>query len=188
MTLKERNLWDSTYLRQGRVVNFPDPDPILFEYVPPLYEKRDYRALDVACGYGQNSIWMASQGYTTDGIDISHVALRLGHQKAMEQKLRNVNFIVADLDTHELEPEIYDVVVVLRFIKRGLLPDLRASVRPGGRIIYQSYNTEYLNTKPNYDPEQLFRIGELVGYFADWNIVHNANKQSVSQIVAIKPE
>ncbi|MEO1441838.1 MAG: SAM-dependent methyltransferase, partial [Chloroflexota bacterium] len=68
MTLKERNLWDSTYLRQGRVVNFPAPDPILFEYVPPMFEARPHRALDLACGYGQNAIWLATQGYDTDAV------------------------------------------------------------------------------------------------------------------------
>ncbi|MEO1663478.1 MAG: methyltransferase domain-containing protein [Chloroflexota bacterium] len=188
MTLKERNLWDSTYLRQGRVVNFPAPDPILFEYVPPMFEARPHRALDLACGYGQNAIWLATQGYDTDAVDISHVALRLGHQKAMEQKVRNVNFVVADLDTYELEPGAYDVVVIMRFIKRGLLPDIRAAVRPGGRIIYQAFNTHHLHKQPGFDPEQLFRVGELLGYFADWRILHNTNDNGVSQLAAIKPD
>lgn len=188
VTAAERVWWDNHYRKQKGTRDYPAPDPLLFEYVPPLFKARPHRALDLACGFGQNALWMVSQGYITDAIDISRVALAVAHLRAERQHNRQVNLLPVDLDEYELEPNRYDVVVVMRFIKRGLFPDIRASVRPGGRVIYQAYNTEYLHTNPHYDPEQMFRKGELLGYFADWRVLHNTNNKGVSQLVAVKPE
>lgn len=188
MSAAERVYWDSYYRRQRGTRDYPAPDPLLFEYVPPIFEpERKHRALDLACGYGQNALWMAAQGYVTDGLDISQVALSVGHLRATRRRMQGINLIPADLDQHPLEQERYDIVVVMRFVKRGLMPDIRASVRPGGRVIYRSYNTEHLQFDPNHDPEQLLRVGELLGYFADWRVLHNKNIHGVSSLVASKP-
>lgn len=187
MSLKERNYWENYYRQQRGTRDYPDPDPILFEYVPPIFESRPHRALDLACGYAQNALWMATQGYITDAIDISRIALAVAQKRASMHKINRVNILPADLDMIQLEQGYYDVVVVVRFVKRGLIPDIRASVRPGGRVIYQAYNTQHLHTDPNYDPEQLLRVGELVGYFADWRILHRAHQKGVSQLIAVKP-
>lgn len=187
MSKEERVYWDSYYRRQQGKVEYPAPDPILFEYVPPLFEDRIHRALDLGCGYAQNALWIAAQGYRTDAIDISRVALSVAQARATRLGVRSINLLPLDLDQARLQPQYYDVVVVFRFVKRGLLPTLRASVRPGGRLIYQNPNTRYLHAQPDYDPEQLFRVGELVGYFADWTIRHRSNINGISQIVADKP-
>ncbi len=188
MSAADRNYWDRYYRLQKGTRDYPAPDPILFEYVPPHVEPRVHRALDLGCGYGQNALWIASQGYVTDAIDISRVALAVAQVRAARQKISGVNLLPADVDEYTLQTDRYDVAVVMRFIKRGLLPELRASVRPGGRVIYMSYNTQHLHHDPDYDPEQLFRLGELVGYFADWRILYSANNNGVSQLVAVKPE
>jgi tellurite methyltransferase len=187
MSLEERVLWDEHYRKQQGTRDYPAPDPLLFEFVPPPFDRRPHYALDAACGYGQNALWMASQGYTVDAVDISRVALAVGQVRSAKLNLRNVNLLPHDLDEHEFTPNTYDVVVVARFIKRGLMPHLRAATRPGGRIIYLNPNTVYLHQNPDYDPEQLFRVGELMGYFADWNIIHNSSINGMSQLVAVKP-
>jgi tellurite methyltransferase len=187
MSKDERTYWDSHYRRQQGKVAYPAPDPILFEYVPPLFQDRVHRALDLGCGYGQNALWIAAQGYHTDAIDISRVALSAAQARATREGIRDINLLPLDLDNAQLQPRYYDVVVVFRFVKRGLMPALRATVRPGGRVIYQNPNTRFLNHDPNYDPEQLLRVGELIGYFADWTIRHRSNINGMSQLVADKP-
>jgi tellurite methyltransferase len=187
MSKEERVHWDTHYRQINTTEPYPAPDPLLFEYVPPLFERRVYRALDVACGRGQNALWMAGQGYHVDAIDISRVALSAAQERATRTGVKALSLIPSDLDEAEIEQEAYDVVVVVRFIKRGLIPAIRAAVRPGGRIIYQNPNTHYLHVDPDHDPEQLFRIGELIGYFADWNVLHRSTDNRISQIVAVKP-
>ena len=189
MTLAERVYWDGYYRHKRGSRDFPAPDPLLFEHVPPIFDpQRTHRALDLACGYAQNALWLAGQGYVTDAVDISRVALSVAQVRATRQKLSGVNLLPADLDEYQLEPSYYDVVVVMRFIKRGLMPAIRGAVRPGGRVIYQAYNTQHLHKSPDHDPEQLFRVGELLGYFADWRVLQNKHDNGISRLVAVKPQ
>jgi 2-polyprenyl-3-methyl-5-hydroxy-6-metoxy-1,4-benzoquinol methylase len=186
MAHEDRARWDTIY-RQRSQQQFPDPDPFLFDYTPPVSAHEERRALDIAGGQGQNGLWLAAQGYTVDVMDISRMALARGRQEMIARGLRRLNFLPVDLDTVELEPEHYDVVCVFRYLKRDLFPALRACVRPGGRIIYETYNTHYQEIVPAFNPAFLLQPGELAGLFADWKLLHASDTQHVSRLAALKP-
>jgi SAM-dependent methyltransferase len=185
MSGQDRVHWDAVYRdRYG----YPNPDPLLFPYVPPVIAEdgAPHRALDLAGGLGQNALWLAEQGYQVDLIDISRVALVRAQREAAVRGLRGVNFIQADLDQHPLEPESYTLVCVFRFLNRALFPALRAAVRPGGRVLYETFNRRRLASAPNFNPDYTLDIGELGGVFADWHILRLNETGDVSQVVAIK--
>jgi SAM-dependent methyltransferase len=191
MAGRDRQRWDATY-RQRTHDPFPPPSPLLLQFTPPsaLIEQqtgRAARALDMAGGLGQNALWLASQGYRVDLIDISRVALTLAQEEALRQGIRGVNFIQMDLDTGEPERDAYDVLCVFRFLDRRLFPALRAAVRPGGRLIYETFNTRYQPPQP-FDPAHLLQVGELAGVFADWELLYLSEPRFISAVVALKPE
>lgn len=186
MSQQERSRWDAIY-RQRNHLPYPQPEPLLYTYTPPVAPAAELRALDLAGGVGQNGMWLAEQGYIVDVFDISRMALMRGRAEMSTRELRNLNFIQIDLDTPDIATERYAVVCVFSFFKRHLFPAIRASIHPGGRIIYRSYNTRYLRQEPGHDPSGLLEPGELGGYFADWKIIHHADDRHVSEIVAIKP-
>ena len=68
------------------------------------------------------------------------------------------------------------------------MPQIRAAVKPGGRIIYQTFNTRYLAISPDMDPDYLLGVGELAGFFGDWKILRISEPEHISQLVAIKPK
>lgn len=190
MTVRDRVRWD-TYYHKLEEDKYPTADPILFQFTPSVLEmgrKREYRALDLAAGLGQNGIWLATQGYATDLLDISREALRRAQEQAARGKVRRLNFLQVDLDEVALKSEAYDLVCVFRYLKRDLFPRIRACMRPGGRVIYQTYNSNYLRRVPDFNPEFLVQPGELAGYFADWRILWNHEQDHIAQVVAIKPE
>lgn len=191
MAASDRLRWDDIYQQrvgdEGHPETYPTPDPLLFAFAPPLREAGSAYALDLACGLGQNGLWLAAQGYVVDLVDVSRVALTAARDEAARRDLRSVNFFLHDLDAPDLEPESYDLIVVFRYLNRHLFPTIRAALRPGGRVLYQTYNTRYLNIKPDANPEYLLRPGELTGYFGDWRILRANEPEHVSQIVAIKP-
>ena len=89
MTVQDRVRWDRYY--QFLDEQYPAPDPILFQFTPSVLEmgrKREFRALDLAAGVGQNGLWLATQGYTTDLLDISREALRRAQEQAARGKVR----------------------------------------------------------------------------------------------------
>jgi len=54
------------------------------------------RALDVGCGAGVLSVWMAEQGMDVTGVDLFPEAIAMAEQRAGEHRV-NVSFVAADL-------------------------------------------------------------------------------------------
>lgn len=179
--------WDAIYRQYNQGI-FPEPEPFLFESTPPASQPGEQRALDLAGGLGQNGLWLASQGYVVDVMDISRLALVRGRSEMVKRGLRNINFLLCDLDEADLKQNKYQVVCVFRYLKRDLFPQIRACIKPGGRIIYETFNTNYLEIVPGFNREFLLAPGELAGYFADWKILHNSESGHVSRLAAIKPQ
>jgi SAM-dependent methyltransferase len=70
------------------------------------------RALDLACGEGQNAIWLASLGWDVLGIDYSQVAVAKAQARAGRDGVA-ARFLCADLVEYEPEREAFDLVLVL---------------------------------------------------------------------------
>lgn len=195
LAVQDRIRWDARH-RASRDQVYPDPDPLLFMYTPPVAPLPTGgrvpgdrpRALDLACGVGQNGLWLAEQGYSVDMIDISREALRIARQVAASRGLRTLNFLQSDLDETALQSEAYDLVCVFRFLKRGLFERIRASVRPGGRVIYATFTTGWKAIMPDMPDRYLLQPGELAGYFLDWRLLHQRESEHEAEVVAIKPE
>ncbi len=182
----DRTRWDDIY-RQRNHLPYSDPDPFLFEYTPTLNALHEKRALDLAGGLGQNGLWLAEQGYIVDVMDVSRMALLRGRAEMIARDLRNMNFLQVDLDHVDLKPAAYDLVCVFRYLKRDLFTQIRASVRPGGRVIYETFNRRYLEIVPQFNPAYLLEPGELAGYFADWKLLHHSELRHTTRLVARKP-
>lgn len=185
MSARDRAKWNTVY--QSKAADpYPRPDLLLLDYTPPPRD-RSTRALDFAGGRGQNGLWLASQGYTVDIMDISRVALDRARAEMERLRLRTVNLLAVDLDNAPLETDAYDVVCVFRFLNRDRFADLAAAVKPGGRIIYETFTLRYLDEKPDFNPVFLLEGNELADAFEGWRILLNADEGTVARFVAIKP-
>jgi tellurite methyltransferase len=189
VSAQDRVRWDAVYReRNGR---YPVADPLLFEYAMPLalFTMTDIerRALDLACGLGQNGLWMASQGYIVDMMDISRTALMRARGEMEKRQLHNVNLLQVDLETVRLARQNYDIVCVFRYLRRDLFPQLANSVRGGGRIIYETFNTNYLAQVPGFNMDFLLEPGEIATYFDGWEILYCDEEHESTQFVAQKP-
>ena len=54
------------------------------------------RALDLGCGSGINSVWLAQQGFEVTGVDLSPAAIELARQRAATAGVR-IQFLARDL-------------------------------------------------------------------------------------------
>lgn len=87
--------------------------PILDKYVNTTNKK----ILDVGCGSGTLSLYLASEGNTVHGIDISKRAVYTSNKSAKELGLKNVSFEVLDFPRDKLRPKNYDVILLLEVIE-----------------------------------------------------------------------
>jgi SAM-dependent methyltransferase len=107
--------------------------------VAELEAHRPGRALDLACGEGQNAIWLAERGWSVLGVDFSTVAIEKARARA-EQASVDVDFVCADLVEHEPERSAYDLVVALflHFLadeRRLVLGRAAEALAPGGTFL-----------------------------------------------------
>jgi len=185
MAKSDRERWDRRYADPIARLKKRGPNPLLVRHALPV--RPGGRALELACGLGRNAIWLAGQGYRVDAIDISLEALRHARAEMQRRNVSGVNFILGDLDHFPLPDIPYDLVVVFRFLDRALFPTIRDRTRPGGLVIYQTFNLRRLELHPTFSQEHLLRPGELAGFFPGWTILEATDEGDTSSFVGRKP-
>jgi len=105
----------------------------------------DARVLEVGCGTGQMSLFLATADRAVVGADLTRASLELGAAAARRFGVRGVTFVETDLRRPGLREGAFDVVY-----SSGVLhhtPDPRASfaslarlARPGGVVVLGLYN------------------------------------------------
>lgn len=97
------------------------------------------RALDIGCGTGNHSMWLAKKGLTVTGLDESPAMLAVAAAKTAGTGLA-VDWVLGDASALPFEGERFDLVVsvaAMEFIAaRGqVLRDAMRLLRPGGRLV-----------------------------------------------------
>jgi SAM-dependent methyltransferase len=162
--------WDERF-RDGDYPAHPDPSPVLREYVEPT---TDGRALDVACGTGRNSLFLAEQGYEVDALDQSAEGLRMTRETATAQGVADrVNLIQADATEFDYPAGRYDVVTISFFRVLDRLSDLKAALGPDGLFFYQHHlrSVPPAGKGPSSDRYR-FRANELLHACLDLTVLY----------------
>ncbi len=127
------------------------------------------RALDVACGRGRHTLWLARLGYQVDAVDISYVGLQgLADRIESERLADRVRLIQADLEVWRPRPNAYDLILVTRYFNRDLIASFAQALRPGGMTLYLTFHTDWLKIHPEFTAEYMLQPGEFTTLFADW--------------------
>jgi SAM-dependent methyltransferase len=137
MSVADRVKWDERY-RAGAYAEREHPSALLTEWEPRLPRGR---ALDVACGAGRNSLFLAATGRRVDAVDISAVALDRAREAAKTRRLQ-VRWIEADLDDDpalSLPRESYDLIVLIRYVNAKLLRPLLERLAPNGVLLVEQH-------------------------------------------------
>ena len=67
-------------------------------------------ALELGCGTGPASCFLAQQGFKMTGVDVSQTAISMAKEQAASRGL-NVNYLVADICQDSLGEQLYDLVI-----------------------------------------------------------------------------
>jgi tellurite methyltransferase len=159
----DRAYWDARYRESGGELRFgPGPAPLL-RRVARLLPRRG-RALDLACGEGQNAVWLAARGLAVTGLDVSPVAIARARALARARRVP-LRARVVDLTRHGLRRGWYDVVTCCHYLDRRLIPALAAALRPGGVVVVEIATVRNLRLHPRPGRRFVLREGELASWF-----------------------
>ena len=142
-----------------------NPSPFLFRELDRIKAlSPGIRALDIACGEGRNSIFLAQSGFRVTGLDISDVGIAKGKRRAEELGL-DIDFHQVDLEGYQLEG-CYDLVLNFNFLLRDLIPQEIAVLAPGGLLLFDTILAAP-HLLAEHNPAYLLQRGELVRLFGN---------------------
>ena len=133
--------------------------------------------LDVGCGEGRNSIFMAKLGNSVDAFDISENGINKAKKIAANMGV-NINFFCCDLGEFNF-PKQYDVIMshgVLHLphknIRDEFISKMQENTKIGGYNVVGIF-TNRLPATPDNAPytHSLFDVGELPEKYKDWEIL-----------------
>lgn len=159
--------WDERYAAAARENNaFAEPHRLLVELAENLAPGK---ALDLACGAGRNSIFLAARGWRVTAVDNSAAGLEIARRRAAENSV-SIDFRHADLEAGEFEIEAgaYDLIGDFFYLQRDLFPKMKAGVKTGGLVaaVVRIYGAGEKQRR------FMLREGELRQFFEDFDILH----------------
>lgn len=185
---QDKTIWDKRYETEAYIFG-KEPVEFLREHIGLLPRGK---ALDIAMGEGRNAVFLARHGFEVQGCDISEAAIKKARELAKENKVA-IHAFVADLETYQLPKDTYDVIACFYYLQRDLVPQMKAALKPGGVIMYETYTIE--NRERGFEgpknEDYLLRPNELLHLFKDLKILYYReivlnNKKAIASLIAKK--
>lgn len=117
-------------------------------------------ALDIACGIGRNSIFLAQNDFEVEALDISTVAL----EKLNKNNYKNIKTKQVDLENYCPKENSYDLIVMTNYLDRKLIPKLYKALKKNGILFIETYMFHEENEKPPSNPNFLLKKEELKSF------------------------
>ncbi len=189
-TIAHRIHWDKKYA-QGNTHAAYNPDPDLIKLIHHFPSSG--LALDVACGTGRNSFFIADYGLDVVCLDFSTEGLNFLKQHRSSEPIAKKLFPVqADLSNTPLPAATFDAVFVIRYLDRTAFNSYLQALKPSGLLFFKAFNINHLNSKPDFNPDYLLNKQELINAFKDNEIITtndlNNNEDEESMILVRKSQ
>lgn len=128
------------------------------------------RVLDIAAGKGRNALYLVERGFEVVAVDISKVALDTARLHA-QQKHLHVDFRQLDLEEGFPEGE-YDLILKINYLQRSMIPKIKAALRVGGHVIFETYSIDQQVIGHPKNPNYLLVHNELLDHFRDFRVLY----------------
>lgn len=156
----------------------PNPSPFL---VATAGDGHGGAAMDIGCGAGRNSLFLARHGYRVTGVDLSRVGLDLMAQQAALERLP-VHAVAADINQFDFGHARWNLIVLIDFPYpyQPLLPRIAAGLKPGGLVVIQAVSTR--EPGPRQSPDGMFHYtymarSDVESAFAGFTVLHDTEAE-----------
>lgn len=168
-------------------------NPLLTEVITRVEEEVVGRtAIDLACGAGRDSVYLAKRGWQVTAIDYKADTLERCQQLAKRSQT-SLSTLHHDLENSEqpLANLSVDLVLIMRYLHRPLFTLINDLIKVGGAIVYSTFmvGSEKFGSPKN--PNYLLKVGELAKEFSSYKILIDETRnlpdgRPVALFVAIK--
>jgi len=153
------------------------------------------RSLDVGMGQGRNTIYLAQQGWDSNGFDPADRAVAAAQQQARLLGVK-ITTTVARAKEFDWGTNRWDLIVLSYVGAREYVADVTTSLRPGGMVIVEGFHRDATKTRP-IGGSVVFDSNELPKIFKGFRVVRYEEPMTTSdfgrfdtkvvQLAAVKP-
>lgn len=156
--------WKEDYSNNGDLhwMEDEEPSPLAEEIMKDLKNKKNADILEIGCGNGRDSIFMAEKGYNVTSIDVAPQAIKSAKKRA--KGIKNVIFEVGDAEELKYKDKSFDAVYSIAALGFSLLQpairEIHRVLRSDGIVklfIYTRMKTGEKWTY-GYSPENIKKI------------------------------
>lgn len=169
------------------------PAQLLVEHSSLFKTETPLKVLDLACGSGRNGLYLTSFGHQLTFIDKDISSLKQNLSEGEPHTCYQW-----DLETEnspQLPSNSFDIVLVFNYLYRPILEQIKASLKPGGILIYETFITQQATIGRPRNPSFLLKSDELtqlchgweIDYSFEGKITEKGHDSYKAQIIAIKP-
>ena len=164
-------------------MNFELPQPASWLVDNVDLIPRDAPVLDVACGGGRNTLFLARAGWAVHAVDRDRDALARLESAGV---VGRVTTEVLDLESGApmLGHQEYGAVIVFNYLHRPLMPAIVEAVAPGGVLIYETFTRGQAARGHPRNPAFLLRDGELSTLVAPLQVLRSREGEFDGRLVA----
>ncbi|WP_102348608.1 class I SAM-dependent methyltransferase [Bacillus sp. Marseille-P3661] len=166
-----RKKWNNKY--RERITNHEQPAANeRLKTISPYLTGGD--ALDVACGLGVNSTFLAKLDFRVDALDISDVAIDYLKKLADKEKLTIYPRLcdLTDLNNLHLKEKSYDLVVITYYLDRNLLQYIKTVIKDNGYFFMETFYKSPLQEKEGISNQFKLQPGELLSLYKEMQILY----------------
>ena len=132
------------------------------------------KALDIACGQGRNTKYLAELGFEVDGVDLSDYAL------SQIEPHPKIHTIEADLDSYSLEKNRYDLIININYLNRNFFHQIKEALKVGGVVIFETFIIAHGDFNNPQNPEYLLRKNELLHAFLSLDVIYYEERDDIN--------
>jgi ubiquinone/menaquinone biosynthesis C-methylase UbiE len=145
------------------------------------------RILDLACGFGRQTIPLAKRGYLMTGLDYTSMFLEIARKKAEEEKLK-IDFVQGDMRKIPFRNHFDGIVNY--FTSFGFFSDeenfetlkeVSQALKPQGKFLLEIMNREALIK--NFHKTAWYRVGENVFVLNEYELDLLTGRLKVKRII-----
>jgi ubiquinone/menaquinone biosynthesis C-methylase UbiE len=124
--------WDR--ILPERTYSPEEPDETVVSFASSLHHRRKEAALDLACGAGRHVVYLAQQGFTVTGADISRTGLRMTRKKLVEPQL-TAALVRSAMSSLPFSDSSFDAVICTRAIHHQRLREIQQTLSEIKRVL-----------------------------------------------------
>ena len=194
MTDEMNQVWELMY-KNGKGNMFPEP--LVIRFIKRNFEgvkQLNCRALEVGCGFGAHTLFLAENGIEVSALDVSESSLAFLKKEAKRRKLNNISTFNMPIEQFDTPKNHFDLVLdinCLQHIYRDSLTQtlekLEQSIKPQGWLyswfISDSKNlndeTFYLSNLTKEDFKKYFKTSFDMK-FDEYRYTENNSKDHIA--------